>query len=386
MQNLTGRIVFQFYYDVGGEISLNDVDLEGLSLVQKSQPKSVRILAPRFEEAGLKSLELKIGNIEVEGISFTINAKIFSLGVIEVTLFAEFRDSSFEDVIRLVNMSEGFISYKGKSVEFEKIPNTIFLELKGKIQGAMFNLYQPFEEPEAYRVIIITESNPKHRVEEVIAKFRKQIVGMLRGEKNWEKLSDREVEDVLRFYLSYSEDEAVVVDWYSTLIWGGEEYIDELLQTVEIAKIQLLELKTYDKLLDRRIERAYESLRSVFIQSGIGIAWLSKTYAELSRTASELAELRIEVIDYIHDLRNILKFTGDWYLGKLYSALSGRFKTMEWLNLVDKKLEHLQELYSMAMERIDVYRATTLEFLVLILIVSLVVLETLMVLKLFGTG
>ncbi|MEM4292118.1 MAG: hypothetical protein QXR50_05325, partial [Archaeoglobaceae archaeon] len=167
---------------------------------------------------------------------------------------------------------------------------------------------------------------------------------------------------------------------------GGEEYIDELLQTVEIAKIQLLELKTYDKLLDRRIERAYESLRSVFIQSGIGIAWLSKTYAELSRTASELAELRIEVIDYIHDLRNILKFTGDWYLGKLYSALSGRFKTMEWLNLVDKKLEHLQELYSMAMERIDVYRATTLEFLVLILIVSLVVLETLMVLKLFGTG
>ncbi|MCS7143947.1 MAG: hypothetical protein NZ879_02875 [Archaeoglobaceae archaeon] len=49
---------------------------------------------------------------------------------------------------------------------------------------------------------------------------------------------------------------------------------------------------------------------------------------------------------------------------------------------MDKKLEHLQELYSMAMERVDVYRATTLEFLVLILIVSLVVLEILMVVKL----
>jgi len=44
-----------------------------------------------------------------------------------------------------------------------------------------------------------------------------------------EKLSEKEIEDVLRFQLSYSEDEAIVVDWYSLLIFGGEEYVEEIL-------------------------------------------------------------------------------------------------------------------------------------------------------------
>lgn len=69
-----------------------------------------------------------------------------------------------------------------------------------------------------------------------------------------------------------------------------------------------MELKTYDKLLDKRIEKAYGSLRSVF--------------------------------------------------------------------------EQLQELYSMVMKRVDVYRAMSLEFLVMLLIVSLVILEVFMVIKL----
>ncbi len=59
-----------------------------------------------------------------------------------------------------------------------------------------------------------------------------------------------------------------------------------------------------------------------------------------------------------------------------------RFRIVEWLNLVDKKLDQLQEHYSMAMERVDVYRAMSLEFLVMLLIISLVILEVLMVIKL----
>lgn len=382
MQTLSGQVLFQFYYDVGGEISIEKLNLSELTVIRKAQPKSVRVLAPRFEEAGLKPIVIDLGLKKVEQIEFSVEAKIFPIGVIEITLSAEFRNSSFEDVIRLVNLSESFVTLENREVEFEKIPDEIFRDLKAKIDKAVVNPYTPYEYPEVYRVVIISEIEPKYKFSEFLGKFRRQIAGILRGEKSWEKLSEREVEDVMRFLLSYSEDEAIVVDWYSALICGGEEYIHEILQTIEIAKIQLLELKTYDKLLDTRIEKAYTPLRAVFIHGGIGIAWLSKTYSELSKTASELAELRIEVVDHVHDLRNILKFTGDWYLGKLYTALSDRFRIMDWLSLVDKKLEQLQELYSMAMERIDVYRATTLEFLVLLLIVSLVVLEVFMVLKL----
>ena len=78
-------------------------------------------------------------------------------------------------------------------------------------------------------------------------------------------------------------------------------------------------------------------------------------------------------------MRNILKFTGEWYLGKLYRISSERFRIAEWLALVDKKLGQLQELYGMAMERVDVHRATTLEFLMMLLIIAIVVLEVIMV-------
>jgi len=134
-------------------------------------------------------------------------------------------------------------------------------------------------------------------------------------------------------------------------------------------------------LLDRRVERAYGSLRGAFSRPRMGITWGSRQYSELSRTASDLAELRVEVVDLVEDLRNILKFTGEWYLGKLYRISSERFRIADWLALVDKKLDRLQELYAMAMERVDVHRATTLEFLMMLLIVAIVVLEVIMVAK-----
>ncbi|MCS7131159.1 MAG: hypothetical protein NZ934_00280, partial [Hadesarchaea archaeon] len=169
------------------------------------------------------------------------------------------------------------------------------------------------------------------------------------------------------------------IDWYATLISGAVDYLDEFVHMIELAKIQLLELKTYDRLLDQRLDRAYGSLRGVFRGPKMGISWGSRHYRELSRAASELAELRVEILDLVEDMRNITKFTGEWYLGKLYRLASERFRIADWLALVDKKLDRLQELYAMAMERIDVHRATTMEFLMMILIATIVALEVLTV-------
>ena len=68
-------------------------------------------------------------------------------------------------------------------------------------------------------------------------------------------------------------------------------------------------------------------------------------------------------------------------MGKLYRVASERFRISDWLGLVDKKLNQLQELYAMAMERVDVHRATSLEFLMMFLIIAIVVLEIIMVVK-----
>ena len=378
-QSLTGRVVFQYFYDCGGDIELAKIPSDKLTLIERPKAKGARVLAPKYEEVGLQPLEVNLGPVKIDGYEAAVEGRIFPIGAIGIYLSVEFRKDALDDVVKLVGLDERPVKVGGKEIEFEEVPREFFNKLMKTVKPAIVWPYPAFEHPEIYTLILITESEPKLNAKDFMRKFRKQTAGLLRGEKEWKKLSDKEVDDSLKFYLSYSEEDIVVVDWYSALMSGAVDYMDELVRMIELARIQLLELKTYDKLLDQRLEHAYDSLRIAFAKPKMGIAWGSRQYGELARAAGELAEWRVEITDLVEDMRNILKFTGEWYLGKLYRISSERFRIAEWLALVDKKLGQLQELYGMAMERVDVHRATTLEFLMMLLIIAIVVLEVIMV-------
>ncbi len=372
-QSLTGRVVFQYFYDCGGDIELTKIPRDKLTLIERPKAKGARVLAPKYEEVGLQPLEVNLGPVKINGCEAAVEGRIFPIGVIGIYLSVEFRKDALDDVVKLVGLDERPVKVGGKEIEFEEVPREFFGKLMKTVKPAIVWPYPAFEYPEIYTLILITESEPKLDAKDFMRKFRKQTAGLLRGEKGWKKLSDKEVDDSLKFYLSYSEEDIVVVDWYSALMSGAVDYMDELVRMIELARIQLLELKTYDKLLDQRLERAYDSLRIAFAKPRMGIPWGGRGYGELARAAGELAEWRVEVTDLVEDMRNILKFTGEWYLGKLYRISSERFRIAEWLALVDKKLGQLQELYSMAMERVDVHRATMLEFLVILLILVIII-------------
>ncbi len=380
-QSITGRVVFQYFYDCGGDIELEKVSREKLKVIERPKAKGARVLAPRYEEVGLRPLEVDLGAIKINGYEVAVCGRIFPIGAIGIYLSVEFKKSAVEDIIELAGLDERPVKVGGKEIEFEAVARDYFSKLIKTVKPAIVEPYPAFENPEIYTLVMVTESEPKLDAKDFLGKFRRQASGLLRGEKEWKKLSGKEVEDSLKFYLSYSEDDIVFVDWYSALMSGAVDYMDELVRMIELAKIQLLELKTYDKLLDQRLEQAYDSLRVAFAKPRIGIAWGSRQYGELARAAGELAEWRVEITDLVEDMRNILKFTGEWYLGKLYRISSERFRISDWLALVDKKLGQLQELYTMAMERVDVHRAMTLEYLMMLLIVAIVVLEIIMVVK-----
>ncbi len=373
-QSLTGRVVFQYFYDCGGDIELEKVPREKLKVIPRATPKRVRVLAPKYEEVGLQPLEVDLGNRNVSGYEVKVEGRIFPIGVIEIYAVAEFRGCGLDSLVKLVRLDERPVKVSGKEIEFEGMTRSFFDELLKTIKPAIVSPYPAFKHPENYTLIMITEASPKLGARDFLKGFRKQTAGILRGEKEWRKLSSKETEDAVKFYLSYTDDDIVIVDWYSALMSGAVDYMDELEHMIELARIQLLELKTYDKLLDMRLERAYDSLHRVFTKPRMGIAWIQRDYKDLAKAAGELAEWRVEVTDLVEDMRNILKFTGEWYLGKLYRISSERFRIQDWLALVDKKLGQLQELYAMAMERVDVHRSTTLEFLIVVLIIIEVIL------------
>ncbi|MEW6222615.1 MAG: hypothetical protein AB1476_04810 [Candidatus Hadarchaeota archaeon] len=379
--SLSGRVIFQYLYDVGGDIDISKISKEKFSPIERPRVRGERLLAPKYEEVGLVPLEVDLGSKKIDKYQTTLEGRIFPIGAVGVYISVEFRNLTFDGLIKLVNLNDGKVKLGGKEVEFDEVPREFFQQLRGSIKSAIQYPYQFLEHPQVYTLVLIAESDPRLDADDFLTKFKKQTAGVLRGEKNWRSLSQKEVDDAIKPYLSYSEGDVVIVDWYSALISGAVEYTDDLVRMIELALVQLLELRTYDRLLDVRAQRAYDGLRAVFKKPSLGIFWKGRAYGELTRATRELAEARIEIMDFLEDARNISKLTGEWYLGKLYRMASERFRIPEWLALVDRKLDQLQELYSISVGRIDTQRLLTLEALIVLLFVIVLVLDILILVK-----
>ena len=374
-------MIFQYLYDAGGDIDISKVKKEKFTLIERPRAKGTRVLAPKYEEVGFLPLEIDLGSKNIDKHRATVEGRIFPVGAIGIYISVEFRNLTFDGLIKLAELNESKVKVAGKETEFDEVPLEFFRQVRETIKSAITYPYPSVEHPQIYTLVLIADSDPRLDAEDFLTKFKKQTTGVLRGERNWRSLSQKEVDDALKPYLSYSDEDIVIVDWYSALISGAVEYTDDLVRMVELALVQLLELKTYDRLLDLGAARAYDSLRSAFKRPRMGTLFRNRAYGDLVRTARELAESRIDITDFLEDTRNISKLTGEWYLGKLYRLASERFRIPDWLALVDRKLDQLQDMYSMAMERVDVQRMMTLELMMALLFITTVVLEVLMVIR-----
>jgi hypothetical protein len=130
---------------------------------------------------------------------------------------------------------------------------------------------------------------------------------------------------------------------------------------LEYAVIELLELRTYDDLLDRELDRAYDQLAH---RRGLRLA-----LAPFSRPLRRLAEVRLDVGDLIAKVENSLKLVGDVYLAKVYRAASDRFHLREWKVSLEGKLADINETYALLNDEIQTARLLILEAAIVFLIV-----------------
>ncbi|MEM2299863.1 MAG: hypothetical protein QXU01_03210 [Candidatus Hadarchaeales archaeon] len=376
---LTGRLIFQYFYDVGGKIESERIPKEKLQIVEIPPPKKERLIAPRYGWFEFSSIVIDLGDITVGRQKARVEGRIFPIGVIGIYVIVEFRRLTFSRLIKLISLSEGRVKVGKEEKNFDDIPREFFQKLKEKISPALIPSYPPMDEPHAYLMILIADTEPRLGARDFLEEYRKQTAGVLRGEREWMTLSEKEVEDALKPYLSYSEDDIAIVDWYAALISGSVDYMDDMVRIIELALVQLLVLKTYDRLLDMKTREVVSSLSGFLGTSRLSFWITSRRYRKLLGTLGEISSFSVQVTDLVESARNITKLTGEWYLGKLYRLANERFRISDWLSLVDRKLERLREIYNTLMERVDVQRGITLELLVFILILIMVFLEILMV-------
>ena len=163
---------------------------------------------------------------------------------------------------------------------------------------------------------------------------RRPVAALLTQEQDIERLSKQESDESTGRYLSYYEDDLVVVDWDAALLIDEPRDFDETLYIMELANLQLAELEAYDRLLDDALERSYRDLGERPLRSRGDIL-------------RELRELRIDMARFSDELSNITKFFGDWHLARIYEKLSARFHLAEWHRTIDGKLKTLDDLYQL---------------------------------------
>lgn len=190
---------------------------------------------------------------------------------------------------------------------------------------------------------------------------RRDVAGLLTQEPA-EWLAEEEVVESTARSLSYYTDDLQVIDWDAALILDDAADTAAALYILEIANLQLSELKAYDQMLDAVLERSYRD---------VGPGRASRGRGAVLR---EVRMLQIDLTRFHDELANATKFFGDWHLARLFDAAAARFHIAAWHASVDRKLHTLGELHQILKSDRQMVWMIALEVTVVVLIVIEVVL------------
>jgi hypothetical protein len=330
----TGEVVYIYAFDVAYDTARQPIpQLLGQPVEQfsvdgnKRSPRQFFFYKPQMVRLPPVERTCSFGSFRVERA-----IKLLPVGAISITVRMPFSVQHVEDLVAYHDLKFGDCSLHE---EARKLAQEVVAELKSHLIRPVAQL----PEEEAYTVFCIA-SPPTGRdglpvsAETWFQTHRRAVAALLTQEFRGERLSKQESEESTGRYLSYYDNDLVVIDWDAALIMDEPADFDETLYIMELANLQLAELEAYDRILDSALERSYRDLAGRALRSR-------------GDTLRQLREIRIDFARFNDELSNITKFFGDWHLARIYEKLASRFHLTEWHRNIDRKLETLAELYQL---------------------------------------
>ncbi|MCS7109412.1 MAG: hypothetical protein NZ903_01290 [Candidatus Micrarchaeota archaeon] len=355
-----GKIHVYYIFDIASEILLEKLEKVFGKKPVESQIQFTR-LTPRYVQYTQPPYLITIGEKQIElskdnKLQFKITAKLYDFGVVSLRFSTPFAG----DLDQLAVLSSELVDNAALEKEAYKQLERIRKEIAEV-------LVKPLDSPhfEDYIIFVAKELDKKVSVNEIANQYGNKIAAVLRAET--ENLGESQIRDTLKTSISYFEDDVVFVDWNAAFIFDPRDSFDTL-EVLEYANIELLELRTYDDILDKEIDKAYEDLSPA--NSPLTLIALDP----FSKTLNRLEEVKLDVTQVIEKVENALKLVGDPYLAKVYSAASDSFKLMKWKESVREKLEIIEGFYNTTVNRIQNVRMLVLEaMIVLLFIVDIII-------------
>lgn len=220
-----------------------------------------------------------------------------------------------------------------------------------------------FDEPHAplvedYFILEIDRFAAPVEAQQLLAEHRADIAIMLAGEQK--AISADEMQETLRTRFSYHEDDLTIVQWDTAFVYDRKESAQAIEDVLEFANSQLLELRTYDALLDRELDAIYK------MQPGRPARSLRGSH-EAERAAA-LRYLIVDVLELIDRSSNALKIVGDAYYARIYRAAAARLGLEDWQHQIDAKLASVRDMYRFFSDQAQSSRDEFLEIIIIVLI------------------
>jgi hypothetical protein len=338
-------------FDVGFEIDLDKA--EARLAAERSDAFKHKRAAP--DEPGRARLPLRLTR-EVEPLALAahrtderLEIAIYGFGAVCLTYTLPLD----QDVAQLVRTSTEL--YENAALLADA--RTRAREILGALGDAV---REPFlaEEVEDYVIYGLRAPEDPDELARLEREQGELLARILRAEEG--HLSAGEVENALDGRISYGPDELVLVDWFGALLFGNE-MADER-RVLELATVELVELRFLDDRLERRIDAAYGLLTGARRP-------LYGLFSPRTREVERLARFQADSAILHENSDNALKLLGDDYLARLYDVCSDRFHFSAWDLAIERKLATLESIYSKISDLAARRRAELLEWIIIALFV-----------------
>ena len=332
---MTAEVIYLYAYDIAHEADLAALEAslrgsaEWFDLGRlKDAPRAFPVYRP---------LAIQMNSFSGEGpaglVTLYPSVKVFSVGALSVKIRLPVTCGSPADLLQYRDLR----FRDGTTVESRahELARQVFTRIREHLDTPVADLPQP----EGYTVFCIRElGEVTPDAEAWLVRNERTVAALLVGEPNADRLSAREVEDTVRYRYSYYQHDLAVIDWDAALIVDVPADYNDTLYVMELANLQLEELRTYDGMLDGALDKAYDDVeRAAHHYVGRG----------RQRVLDELRGIRMDVTKVADEITNITKFFGDWHLARLYMGCAARFHLSEWEESVNQKLAALNGLYTM---------------------------------------
>jgi hypothetical protein len=272
---------------------------------------------------------------------FSVVARVYDIGAISYCFIYE---NQAADPAELEKIAFQFAGQEGLSEFYVQYLKTLGEIIRPHIKGFSIN-------PDFYEDYTIYVTDRRDDSFDPVA--------LLIGEKT--NVSAQMREEIIRNSLSYTTDDLAILSWDSALLCSPDSPTD-IIDLIEFANVQVLELRYYDRELTREMEKMYDDIEHADRLSAF------RRGRQYHAIMVKLMETSAEISEIIEKVDNLIKVTEDVYYARVYATALKVLRSSQWSESVSRKIEVIQENYSMLSDEVRIQHSNFLEWVIIILI------------------